>query len=97
MCIGTVISNTVFSISQISFNTVLFCRTIIYKDDELNGLMLVIDTSADTVCEGKHEFAEQFFIGKFITARDFTVDLGSLDNIPIAFFCMIMMHKMVKQ
>ena len=46
--------------------------------------------------QGNHAFVEEFFTGKFITARGFATDLGSIGNIPIANFCMIVMHNMVK-
>ena len=84
--IGYVISTTGLYISLSHFNTYAFCHTILSESEHLNLLSLVIDTWANIVCAGKHEFAEELVMGDFITEKCFTTDPVSIENLPIAIF-----------
>ena len=83
MRIRTVISTNVLSNARSHFDPDVFCHTTLFEAKHLNVSGLVIDTLANTACSGNHAFLEEFVMGKFITAKVFTTDLGFIENIPI--------------
>ena len=80
---GDIISTTVFSISQSHFYPNVFRHPILSESKHLNVSRLVVDTWSDTAFIGNHVFVEDSFMGKFMTAKAFTMALVYLYNILI--------------
>ena len=86
MLIGSVICTTCFPIARNHFDPYTFFHPILSNSNYINGMRLVIDSRYDIACVGKYVFVEEFIMKKFITAKGYTTDLGSLDDISISFF-----------
>ena len=82
--IGIITSSIDKSVTDSDAGT--FCHPVLLDTEHVEGFKLGIDSWADTLCAGKHEFVEEFIESKYATATKFTSSLGSVSIFPLQIF-----------